>query len=77
VQRRKDDEGESPGDVSDAYSCPSAKIEPGKRAVDLQNWAGSRELADFRQKWFFIGTDAGGKRWKGEAIVELVARGEE
>ena len=46
---------------------------PSKPAVDPQNWAGSRELAGFRRKWFFIGTDAAGKRCKGEAVVELVA----
>jgi len=30
-------------------------------------------LTGVRQKWFFIGTDAAGKRCKGDAVVELVA----
>ena len=57
------------------YACPGALIAPGKPATDPQNWAGSHELADFQQKWFFVGTDAEGKRDKGEAVVRLIAGG--
>lgn len=56
------------------YSCPEATVEPNKPAVDPQNWAGSHTLADFKQKWFFIGVDEGGKSFKGEGLVELLAR---
>ena len=57
------------------YSCPGAKIEPGSPATDPQNWAGSHERTSFQQKWVFIGTDASGKRYKGEGVVRLVAEG--
>jgi hypothetical protein len=57
------------------YSCPGARIEPGKPAVDPENWAGSRTRASFRQKWFFVGKDDQGKRYKGEAVVELLDSG--
>jgi hypothetical protein len=39
------------------YACPSGRIEPGKPAIDRQNWAGSYTRTSFRQKWFFIGED--------------------
>ena len=55
------------------YSCPGARIEPGKPAIDPHNWAGSRTRAPFKQKWFFIGKDDQGKRFKGESVVELLA----
>lgn len=55
------------------YACPGARIEPGKPAIDPQNWAGSYTRTSFRQKWFFIGEDDRGKRYKGEGIVELIA----
>jgi hypothetical protein len=55
------------------YACPSGRIEPGKPAIDPENWAGSYTRTSFRQKWFFIGADDQGKRYKGEAVVELLA----
>jgi hypothetical protein len=54
------------------YTCPSARIEPGKPAIDPENWAGSSTRTSFRQKWFFIADDDHGKRYKGEAVVELL-----
>jgi hypothetical protein len=54
------------------YACPSARIEPGKPAVDPENWAGSHARHSFRQRWFFVGRDDQGKRYKGEAVVELL-----
>jgi hypothetical protein len=54
------------------YSCPRARIEPGKPAIDPQNWAGSYTLTSFKQRWFYIADDDHGKRYKGEAIVELL-----
>ena len=54
------------------YSCPSARIEPGKPAIDAENWAGSHTRTPFRQKWFFVAADDNGKRFKGEAVVELL-----
>jgi hypothetical protein len=56
----------------DWYACPSARIEPGKPAVDPQNWAGNNTRTSFRQRWFFVGQDDQGKRYKGEAVVELL-----
>ncbi len=55
------------------YECPTGRIEPGKPAVDPKNWAGSHTRSSFKQKWFFIGVDSKGQRYKGEAVVELVA----
>ncbi|MCO6045409.1 hypothetical protein NG895_15980 [Aeoliella sp. ICT_H6.2] len=57
----------------DWYACPDAKIEPGSPAVDQQNWAGSNDLKDFQQKWFFVGIDGQGKEYKGEAVVKFRA----
>jgi hypothetical protein len=54
------------------YSCPSARIEPGKSAIDAENWAGSHTRGSFRQKWFYIAANKDGKRFKGEAVVELL-----
>jgi hypothetical protein len=54
------------------YSRPSARIEPGKSAIDPENWAGSYTRTSFRQKWFFIAADDHGERYKGEAVVELL-----
>jgi hypothetical protein len=54
------------------YDCPTARIEPGKPAIDPQNWAGNRTRASFRQRWFFIGVDNRGNRYKGEGVVELL-----
>lgn len=55
------------------YSCPSATVEPGRPAIDPENWAGSQHRKSFQQKWFFIGADSSGKPCKGEAVVKLVA----
>jgi hypothetical protein len=57
---------------SEWYNCPDARIEPGKPAIDAGNWAGSRALAPFKQKWVFIGVAADGKEYKGEGVVEFV-----
>ncbi len=54
------------------YACPSARIDPGKPAIDPENWAGNYTRTSFRQKWFFIADDDQGKRYKGEAVVELL-----
>ncbi|WP_425398083.1 hypothetical protein [Aeoliella sp.] len=61
------------GTFAEWYSCPDGEIAPGTAAVDPQNWAGSDELADFQQKWFFVGVDSSGKKYKGEAIVRFAA----
>jgi hypothetical protein len=59
-------------DFIEWYHCPGARIAPGKPAVDPENWAGSRTRTSFRQKWFFIAEDDRKKRYKGEAVVELL-----
>jgi hypothetical protein len=56
------------------YGKDAGIIVPGDPAIDPQNWAGSHLLKDFKQKWFFIGVDETGKKWKGEGIVALVVR---
>jgi hypothetical protein len=62
----------SQSQFKDWYSCPGARIEPGKSAIDPENWAGSHTRTSFRQKWFFIAVDGQGKRYKGEGVVELL-----
>lgn len=57
------------------YNCPNARIEPGRPAADPENWAGNQVRQPFKQKWFFIGVDSDGQRFKGEAIVELRIEG--
>ena len=54
------------------YGIPDGTISPVAPAVDDQNWAGSHNRQGFKQKWFFIGVDESGKKWKGEGVVELV-----
>jgi len=56
------------------YGIVDGTISPDSPAVDDQNWAGSRDLQGFKQKWFFIGVDKNGKKWKGEGVVELVTK---
>jgi hypothetical protein len=57
---------------SEWYMCPKARLETGKEYTDPQNWSGSKKLRAFKQKWFYVGVDKDGKRYKGEAEVELL-----
>jgi len=59
-------------DFVEWYHCPGGIVRPGRPAVDPENWAGANARKPFRQKWFFIGVDAQGKRYKGEGVVELL-----
>jgi hypothetical protein len=60
------------GTFAEWYHCPDATVRPGGPAVDPENWAGAYARAPFRQKWFFIGEDSQGQRFKGEGIVTFV-----
>lgn len=60
------------GEFAEWYTCPMGKLEPGKEYTDPQNWSGSKKLRAFKQKWFYVGEDKDGKRYKGEAEVELL-----
>jgi hypothetical protein len=54
------------------YGIADGTISADIPAVDPRNWAASHKRQDFKQKWFFIGVDGNGKKWKGEGVVELV-----
>jgi hypothetical protein len=54
------------------FRCPGAFLKPGKQVFDDQHWLGSEDLRSVRHKWYFIGIDCHGKRYKGEGIVDLL-----
>lgn len=62
-----------PTEFIEWYACPDASVKPGRPCVDSQNWAGSRTLSEFKQKWFYVGVDADGTSHKGEGVVTLHA----
>jgi hypothetical protein len=57
-------------DFADWYSCPNARLLPGRVCSDAHNWSGRRALEAGKTMWYFIGVDAQGKRVKGEAIIQ-------
>jgi hypothetical protein len=57
-------------DFADWYSCPDAKIVPGQRFTDPNNWAGGDHLRPGKTLWYFVGVTAEGKSVKGEAVIE-------
>jgi hypothetical protein len=52
------------------YSCPDAKVMPGKNYTDPANWSGNESLRSGKHLWYFVGVTAAGKKVKGEAVVE-------
>jgi hypothetical protein len=63
----------TPQDFAEWYSCPGARLEPGKAYADPSNWSGGQELIASRAKWYFVAIDENGRRVKGEAVVEQAA----
>ena len=55
------------------YSCPDAVLEVDTVYTDPNNYTGSDHLRASKTKWYYIGQDASGKRYKGEAVVDHVA----
>lgn len=56
-------------DFADWYSCPDAKLKPGKSFSDPKNWGKGDDLVESKVRWYFIGVNENGKRVKGEAII--------
>lgn len=52
------------------YSCPGGALRPGMRAADPKNWSRSKLLRSSRCIWYYIGKDADGKLFRGEAELE-------
>lgn len=60
-----------PQEFATAFGCPHAKLELDKKYTDEDNWAGHGRLESVRQRWFFIAKDENGKKYKGEAVIDL------
>ena len=52
------------------YSCTDGVLKPGKPAADQKNWDRGKVLRSSRCIWYFIGKDAEGKLFRGEAEIE-------
>lgn len=53
------------------YSCPKGVLKADKAYSDPTNWDSRPELKAGKTRWYFIGTDAKGRRVRGDAVVEL------
>lgn len=60
-------------DFASWYSCPDGVLVPGEVFRDPENWSGAERPKAGKMRWYYIGIDAAGKRYKGEAVVELQA----
>jgi hypothetical protein len=52
------------------YSCTEGILKPGKSATDPKNWYRNKALRSSRCIWYYIGKDAEGKLFRGEAEIE-------
>lgn len=48
-------------------------MKKGQSVADPANWNTVDELLPGKIRWFFVGTDGAGKRYRGDAIVEFAA----
>jgi hypothetical protein len=64
----------TPDDFAEWYSCPGARLLPGKEYTDPSNWGGGNEIRAASVLWYFIGLDERGRKVKGEAVVEELAQ---
>ena len=53
------------------YSCEDGVLKKGQSASDPVNWNSLDELVPGKAKWFFIGMDETGKKYRGDAVVEF------
>ena len=60
----------TPADFAEWYACPGARMEAGRAYCDPLNWVGAAALRTGKTRWYFIARDAGGRRVKGEGVVE-------
>jgi hypothetical protein len=52
------------------YSCTDGVLKPGKPATDPNNWNRGPVLRSSRCIWYYLGKDAQGKLFRGEAEIE-------
>ncbi len=64
------------GDFAEWYGAADGKLPAGTECADATNVCTGLELAAERVKWVYV-ADTGGRRVKGEAVVELLAELEE
>jgi hypothetical protein len=64
-------------EFADWYSCPGAKVTPGRSFTDPTNWSGDATLRSGKALWYFVGVTSDGRRVKGEAVIEKLGTLEE
>jgi hypothetical protein len=55
------------------YGCENSFLKKGQSASDPMNFHTAVSLDAGKYRWFFVGVDAAGKRFAGDAVVEFVA----
>ncbi len=60
-------------EFSEWYQCPGARIRKGAVVFDGSNYTGSDIMEAHRSLWYFIGITQGGRRVKGQAVIEHLA----
>jgi polyisoprenoid-binding protein YceI len=60
-------------DFEEHYGCPSGKMKAGVVYTDPTSWRRQESLTGGDAMWYYIVSDAKGKRWKGTALVETEA----
>jgi hypothetical protein len=53
------------------YSCENGTIRRRQSFADPVNWHSTNELVASKTRWFFIGVDNAGKRFRGDAVIEF------
>lgn len=71
VPRHPDGAFFTPGDFAEWYASPGAKVHAALECADSTNFCTGPRLAAERVKWVYV-AEAGGRRVKGEAVVELL-----
>jgi hypothetical protein len=56
------------------YGCKDSLIVPDKTYADPKNWQTSNNLNAFLSRWYFIGEDAKGNRFRGDAVIYAKAK---
>lgn len=65
------------GDFAEWYDAPEGRVPAGQECADSTNFCTSTQLAAERVKWVYVAEASGGRRVKGEAVVDLLAEVEE
>jgi hypothetical protein len=60
-------------EFADWYSCPDALVKMGNLYSDPESWITSEVLGGAKLRWYYIGTDATGRRVRGDAVAETKA----